>query len=246
LVLAILELNRRYKRSILGIWWSLVTPLITISIYYLIFHGLIEMPNTSKEDYFLFIVSGVLYLGFIVQTTILVADNLSQKAPVILRINAKPKLLSSSIAAASLMNFLVALIPFLIILQVTNNNLGLRILLIVPFLAVLVLFAHSAGLLLSIIYVHFEDGRALIRILISFLPYMTPVFYSTEILPKSIRPFIELNPNTQLLETFRFIIGIGESPSSQELFLITSIIAALITANHLIFNKLWESTMRAI
>jgi ABC-type polysaccharide/polyol phosphate export permease len=246
LVLAILELNKRYKRSILGIWWSLVTPLITIGIYYFVFHGLIKMPNTTHGDYFIFIVSGVLYLSFVTQTTIMVADNLAQKAPVILRINARPKLLSSSIAVASLINFLIALIPFLIILEIFNRNLGTRVFLLFPFLTGLVLFAHSLGLILSIVYVHFEDGRALIRIVVSFLPYVTPVFYSSEILPEGIRPFIELNPNSQLLDTVRSIIGIGELLSFQNTASIAIFVSSLTIANHLIFNKLWESAMRAI
>ena len=244
--LARLEISKRYKKSFLGIWWSLVTPIITIAIYYIIFESVLRSPNSSKLEYFTYIVSGVIYITFIVQTLTMVAENLSEKASVLHKINARPNLLGSSVAIASLLNFLISLSLLFTILIASGIGISLFTLLIFPFAVYLMLIMLSFGLLFSIVYVYFEDAKALVRIAIGFIPYLTPVFYRTSDLPASVGELINVLPTTQLLIVFRFLLRINtDSPTSFSILTLL-ILAAIIPINFLIFDRLWKRAIKLI
>ncbi len=238
LILARLELHQRYKRSVLGIWWSLVTPLTTVMVYFLVFRELIRIDYLSDSEYIIYLISGVILVQFTVQTVTLIAESFANKVGLIKRIRIQPLLLANGVLFASIFNFFVSLFPLAIML-VLQGSLSLRAFLLLPLLPLISYFLLAIGLLCGVLYTLFDDSKAIIRILISFLPFFTPIFYTLDQVPSHFRIIVENSPVTYFLTLFRWCIGFPEAISIQYFsYLIFVVLFIFVVFSFL--NKIWK------
>jgi len=239
-----MDLAQRYKRSWLGIWWSMLNPLSTVTIYYLLFVQLIKNQNFSDGQYLSYLITGVVFMSFSIQSITLIAENFVVSTNLIKKIKVNPHLLAGGVLSSSFFNFLISCVP-LILLITYQEKLGYRILALVPLLVLLILFLYSTGLCLAVLYTLFDDSRAIARIIISFLPFFTPVFYTLDQIPSNYRSLVELSPFTSFLILFRWIFGFSEKFDLM-LFCRFSGILIFSVSSLMLFQKSWPKVVRLL
>jgi homopolymeric O-antigen transport system permease protein len=218
-------LKSRYKRSVLGVAWTLLNPLVTMGV------TTIAFARVFKSDvmvYPVYVLSGVLLWGFFSQSTAQAMHGLVYVGTGLLKRVSLPRaIFPVAMVGTGTINLLLGMVPLAII----SFALGLRpsaALLFLPVaLALTVAFVLGTSLLLSALAVRFTDVLEIFQAGVTAMFYVTPVLYPESVIPERWRWLLTLNPMTHLLETFRRPIYLGELPPARTLALATA--AALLS-----------------
>jgi lipopolysaccharide transport system permease protein len=191
------DFKLRYNSSILGFLWSFIKPLLMLTILYIVFSLLIKI---KIENYALFLLLGIILWNFFYESTTISMNNMLAKRNLIKNVYFKRKVLVIS----SCLNALIALIFNLIIFLIIASVVKVRISLIpigVLISMVLVLFIISLGIsyILSSFYVKYRDLTHIWDVFLQLGFFITPIAYSTSIIPQRYLFSYMLNPLARIL-----------------------------------------------
>lgn len=197
----------RYKRSLLGVWWTLLNPLLTMTVMWLVFSHLFRFDvGVSGVPYVVYVLSGVLLVLFFQQGVEMVAGSIVVNSPILSKVYVPAEVFSVSAGIAAAVAFVMGIIPLLLF----QIGLGVGIpwtIVLVPLPAVALLFlVVGAGLIVASVAVRFNDMLDFNRVLLMLIGYLTPSFYPIAIVPSAVRPLFEINPVYQDLNLFRNLI----------------------------------------
>ena len=196
-------------RSALGVVWSRRNPLRSMVVMAIVFSSIVRF---SVEYYPVYILSGLLIWNLFSTTTSGAMADMLFNGTLITRIYVPKSIFSVASVGAGLVNFLLSLIPLLLI----AIALGLPFtpaLLVTPFAILIVaVFSLGVSLLLSTITVFFADMLPVYQVLLTIWFYGTPVFYPIEIIPAELLWLLKLNPMYYMLELFRQPLLTGDVP----------------------------------
>jgi ABC-type polysaccharide/polyol phosphate export permease len=201
------DLTVRYKRSVIGIWWSLLNPIFTTSVLFYVFNTVFRSRMPDGTSFLPYLLSGVLLMTFFSQGLNMAADSIAGGAGILTKVYVRPEVFAVSATISSAINFCFGLVPLTIVLLITGKHPGLKAPLVLAVILCMILLTTGLGLLLAIAYINFDDSRSLIAVLLLMLQYMTPVFYPISALGPHTLAVIKLNPLTSYLQVFRNIYG---------------------------------------
>lgn len=206
--------NTKYRQSILGVLWSFLNPLLTMLVQYLVFSTLFR----SAIDHFpVYLISGIIVFSFFTECVTLGMDAIVMNASLITKV-AIPKLIFPfSRALSSLINFLISLLPLLLLMLLTGVRVSPALLLLPLMIALLFLFALGVTLVMATLDVFFRDTRFLWSVISLLWTYATPIFYPDTIWPEGLRGIFHLNPMYQLIDFLRQIVIAGIPPTPERL-----------------------------
>lgn len=206
--------NTKYRQSILGVLWSFLNPLLTMLVQYLVFSTLFR----SAIDHFpVYLISGIIVFSFFTECVTLGMDAIVMNASLITKV-AIPKLIFPfSRALSSLINFLISLLPLLLLMLLTGVRVSPALLLLPLMIALLFLFALGVTLVMATLNVFFRDTRFLWSVISLLWTYATPIFYPDTIWPEGLRGIFHLNPMYQLIDFLRQIVIAGIPPTPERL-----------------------------
>lgn len=205
------DLTVRYKRSVLGIWWTLLNPLLTSAIMYVVFSNLFRFNTDSTVPFSVYLLSGILLVNFFGQGLNNVGVSLVSSAGVLSKVYAPPEVFAAAAAAAAAVNFTISLIPLLLVQIVTGTGIPWTALLVpVPVLALLLLVA-GVGLLVATAAIRFPDTLDLTAVAVLLISYLTPTFYPLSIVPDRFLTIIYVNPLYSYLTVFRSLVYGGDA-----------------------------------
>tara|TARA_B100000780_G_scaffold276015_1_gene243801 strand:+ start:2598 stop:3371 length:774 start_codon:yes stop_codon:yes gene_type:complete len=207
--LALKSLKVRYKNSILGFMWSLITPLMYLGIFTFVFSNV--FPDI--ENYPLYALTGLIFWNFFSSSTQQLSMSIVEGSGVLKSINIPPVSYPVGFLVAQLINLLLTFIPFAILMVVFGFKPSLALLLFPVALVLLVMFTLGAGLLISSLNVYFRDVGLLWQAITPALFYATPVAYSTRLIPEQFAWLLNFNPMYHYINFFRDILYYGEFPS---------------------------------
>src|SRR5215471_1113335 len=203
------EMKLRYKRSVLGIAWSLLTPLAQLAVFYLIWNVLLPL---NIPNYLSFLFSGMLAYGWfqtsLYQATAAVVEN----RELIKRPGFPIAVLPAVTVASHLIHFLLALPILLFILVVDGNRLTGAILALPWVIALQFVLTLSVAYFTATFQVTFRDTQHLVGVLLNLFFFLTPVFYDVKAIPPQYQTFYRLNPMVHILEGYRSIFLLGALP----------------------------------
>ena len=209
------ELLARYKGSALGIVWALLTPVVMIAIFTFIFAGIFGArfgASQSHWDYALYLFCGLLPWTMFQETLQQSASTIVAHANLVKRVVFPLETLPVAQAFSSLGNQLFATIALLIATLVIQQHLHLTALwfpvLVIPQL----LFTLGAAWLIASLGVFLRDIAQGITLLLMAWMYLTPIIYPESIVPARFRVYINLNPFTSLVRSYRRIFLEGAAP----------------------------------
>ena len=228
------DMKLLYKRSALGIAWTLINPLLQLAVFSFVFRSVIPI-NIPQFSSFAF--SGLLIWTWS-QTALFQATGLitSNKA-LIRQPNFPTAILPVVTTMTGLIHFLLAL-PVLIIFLAVDGVQPSSVLFVLPLLMV-IQFVLTVGLAypLAALNVTFRDTQHTLGVLLQMLFYLTPIFYDLSSVPKEFQPFYQLNPMVPLIEAYRAILLKGTPPDWQALLIVSLIVAVILPIGLAIFRR---------
>ncbi len=207
--LIIRNIKTRYKRSFLGVAWTMVNPLLTMLVMTIVFSQLFafELPR-----YPIYILSGLLLWNFFAETTVSAIRNLVWSSRLIKRIRIPSSIFAVAAVGTGLVNLIIALLPLSLIILITKSHLGIALLFLPVSIVLASIFALGVGLAISAQAVFFTDVVDMYQILLLAWMYLTPIFYPQEIIAEKFQWIVFINPMYYLLECFRSPIYYNQFP----------------------------------
>jgi len=239
-LLTVRDLTLRYKRSVLGVWWTLLNPLLTAAVMWLVFS---QIFNRVSEDvpFIIYLLSGILLIStFFAQGVLAAGSSLLSGGNILSKIRVPGEVFAFTAGLAAMVNFLIGLIPLLIIMVLTGTPIPWTVLLVpIPTFAMLCLVT-GAGMLLAAAAVHFYDVLDFTRVLLQLSIWLVPTFYPLEMIPEKLQFIIKINPLFSYLEVFRGFVYRGEfAPTWNFVYMIGSALFFL-TVGVWVFSKSWR------
>ena len=229
------EIRGKYKGSFLGVLWSFLNPLLMVLVYALVFPYIMR---TNVDNYLVYLITGVIPWNFFTTCITTGCNCVWINGGIIKKVYFPREILPISVVAAGLINFLISCV--IILLFVLFGGIGFSIqLLWLPLIAI-IQSALSLGLLfiLSAINVYVRDIEYLVGFLLNLLFYATPILYTADMFPESIRWVLYLNPMTTIIESYRNIFYYQQCPALNPLMIVFMVSFIILIIGYLIFKKL--------
>jgi ABC-2 type transport system permease protein len=197
----------RYKRSFLGLLWTLLNPLLTSLVLWFVFITIFSAKLPDGTQFAPYLLAGVLLITFFTQGLNQAADSIAQGSGILMKIYVPPQVFAFAGAVSNAVNFCFGLFALAFISLITGDGISLLAPLTVVVILCMLMYLTGLGLLVSIAYVRYDDTRSIFAILISFMMYLSPVFYPKEILSGTMLNVVNANPLTSCLDVFRFVFS---------------------------------------
>jgi ABC-type polysaccharide/polyol phosphate export permease len=227
------DIVARYKRSLLGIAWTMLQPLGMMLVLTLVFSQLFS----QIDGYAAYVLGGLMPWIFFSQTTSAAIQQSVWGGALTRRIYVPYTAFPAASIGTGLVNFVLSLVPLIAMTLIVGRPIRLTILFL-PFpILLLSAFALGVGLLLSGIAVRFPDVAEMYQIILQAWMYLTPIMYPSDILPEAIRKYLlVLNPMYYLILLFRVPIYDGVLPSPALILISTVIALATLLAGWIYFS----------
>jgi ABC-2 type transport system permease protein len=221
----------RYKRSVLGIAWTMLAPLGTTLILSFVFSRVFG----GGRSYAVYVLSGMLCWTFFAQATSDSMNNLIWGGGLLKRIYIPRTVFAVSAILTGLINVGFSLAPLLIVMLITGTPIRWTMLTLPVPALFLAMFALGVGLLLSTFALYFADVTEMYSILLTAWMYLSPVIYTEEMLPQEYLWVVKLNPMYYLIKLFRSPIYDGVIPPFTDFLLAGGISLIVLVAGWFLF-----------
>jgi ABC-type polysaccharide/polyol phosphate export permease len=207
--LVVRDIKVRYKRSVLGVTWTMLAPLLNMITLTIVFSALMKTAITNYPVYFM---TGILFWNFFSQSTSAAALQTQDANEIAKRTFVPRSVFVAAAIGVALVNLVLSLVPLLLILAVTRFPLHVTWLFLPVSILIGALFTAGVGLLLFTLASRFSDVREMYLVFIQVWFFLTPIVYHISIVPTRYRLPIWLNPMYYLIQTFRKPIYDGTLP----------------------------------
>lgn len=201
----------RYKRSVLGIAWTMLQPLGMMVIMSLVFSQLFK----RIEGYPVYLLSALLAWNFFSQATNATIHEMIWGGPLLNKIYMPPTSFAVSAIGTGLVNFALSIIPLMLIMFFVHIPMRWSLLLLPVSMILLASFALGVGLLISTFAIYFPDVSEMYEIVLIGWMYLTPIIYPLDIIPERLQAWFKLNPMYHFIQMFRLPVFEGVLPSLQ-------------------------------
>jgi len=234
------DVKVRYQQAVLGIAWTVIQPLITMVIFSLIFGKLAKLPSDGLP-YPVFTYAGLLPWQLFSGAVLRAGTSLVGNANLLTKVYFPRLIIPISAVTSGVVDFLISFLV-LLGLMLFYGIIPKWEISILPFLVIFALAAaFSVGLWLSALNVRYRDVQHIVPFLVQVWMFVSPVAYSTELVPKGIwRIIYALNPMAGVIQGFRWVLLGSRSPDST-IFVSVVIVAILIAAGLYYFRRMEKS-----
>lgn len=208
--LVIRDIKVKYKRSILGLLWTLLNPLFTMVVLSIVFSNIFK---NDIENFPVYLIIGQVMFTFFSESTNMAMESIIGNAQLIKKVYIPKYIFPISKVLSTFVNLLFALIAVMIVVIVMNIKLTIAALFSPLALIYILIFSTGVGLILASINVYFRDMRHLYGVVLTAWMYLTPIFYPMNIIPKDYIGIVQANPLVYMIEYFRECILYGNIPS---------------------------------
>ncbi len=203
------DFKKKYKRTVLGVAWSILAPLLNVLVLMLVF---VNVFGRTQEHFIIYIFSGTLIMSFYTETTNGCMRALMANASIFSKINVPKYLFLMSKALQAFINFLLTMIIFIVFCIFDGIPFGFHMLTLIYPMVMMFIFSFGVGMILSALFVFFRDIEYLYGIFLTLLNYVSAIFYPTSILGDFER-VLYVNPVYSYISYFRVVVINGVVPS---------------------------------
>jgi len=229
------DILTRYKRSVLGIAWTMLTPLGTMLVLTLVFS---KAFGITEKGYAAYVLSGLMAWTFFAQTSYAATVNLVWGGSLLNRIYVPRTVFAISAVGTGLVNLTLSLIPLVIVVFFTGLPITLYMLFLPVPMLFLAMFSLGIGLILSATAIYFADVTEMYQVILTAWLYLSPIIWVESFLPDGYMPIIvRLNPMYHLINLFRAPIYLNQLPSLNEIVISGSISAITLLVGWLFFSS---------
>ncbi len=221
------DFKTKYKRSVLGVFWSFLNPLLTMIVQYIVFSTLFR---SNIPNFALYLLTGIVCFSFFSEATSMALNSIVGNAPLITKVYVPKYIYPLTRVMSSTINFLLALIPLFAVVLISRAPIRPVLLLLPLGIACLFAVCLGIGMLLASSMVFFRDTQFLWGVATTLWMYATPIFYPESILPERLMPLFKCNPLYHIIRFLRIIMmdGVSPEPKAYVLMLIASFVPLLL------------------
>ena len=226
----------KYKRSILGVLWSLLYPILTMAVMALVFSNIFKF-STPGVNYLVYLLTGLVMFNYFNEASNLAMSSVVANFGLINKIYIPKYIFPLSKCLFVGINFLLTLIPLYAIILITGTPLNIYHLLLPYAYICLFIFTLGMGLILSSVSVFLRDMFYIYGIVMTIWMYLTPIMYDINMISVQFQQFFKLNPLYHYINFARRIILYNEAPTpfTFAICAVTSLLTLLIGV--IVFKK---------
>lgn len=206
------DFTKKYKRTILGMAWSILSPLMNLLIMWMVFSNFF---GNNVNHYAIYLFAGQLVFSYFTDATNLGMNSLVGNATIFTKVNVPKYLFLFSQNVSSLINFGLTLLIFFVFAAVDGIFFTWKFLLLVYPILCLIIFNLGVGLILSALFVFFRDMQYLWSIVTQLLNWLSAIFYTIDSFSPSAQNLFLLNPIYLYIRYFRKIVIDNQIPTLQ-------------------------------
>ena len=207
------DILTRYKRSVLGVAWTMLNPLGTMLILTFVFSNFFK---STVPHFPVYILSGLLVWNFFSQGTNAAISGLVWGGSLLKRIYIPSTVFGVSAIGTALVNLVLSLFPLVIVMLIDSAPFYLSLLFLPVAILLLTAFTLGFGLFISSLAVFFPDVAEMYQVLLTAWMYLTPIIYPESLISAKWMPFYTINPMYWMVKMFRLPIFEGRMPTWQE------------------------------
>jgi lipopolysaccharide transport system permease protein len=211
-VLAWRDVSVRYKQTIIGVAWALIRPFLTMIVFTIIFSNVARLPTDGVAPYALLVFAGMLPWTFFSTALSEASNSLISNANLISKVYFPRLIVPTATVVVAFVDFLIS---FLILggMMLWYHFLpGWQIVFLPVFVLIAFLASLGPGLWITALNVKYRDFRYVIPFIVQFGLYVSPVGFSSSVIPADWRLIYSLNPIVGVIDGFRWCLLRGESP----------------------------------
>jgi lipopolysaccharide transport system permease protein len=231
----------RYKQTIIGITWALIRPLLTMLVFTIVFGNLAKLPSEGAP-YPIMVFAGMLPWQFFANALSESSNSLISNSNLISKVYFPRLIIPASAVIVSFVDFMISGIILLGLMAWYNFIPTWRIFTLPFFIAIAFAASMGAGLWLASLNVKYRDFRYIVPFIVQFGLYISPVGFSSTIVPEKWRLLYSLNPIVGVIDGFRWAILGGESKIYFPGFLLSITLVALILGTGIWYFRKTEKT----
>jgi lipopolysaccharide transport system permease protein len=234
------DLKARYIGSFMGLFWSVIHPIVLLVSYTFVFHfifGQKPRPDTGTDSFALFLFCSILPWLFFQDTLQRSSTILIDNANLVTKTLFPCEILPLAVALAGLVNHLIGFVILLGIIFFTIGKVSVFILLIPVYFFLLMLFTLGISWFVSSLNVFVRDISQVLSVILTFWFWFTPIFYSIDRFPPRLLFLVRWNPMAQVVVGYRDCLLRRQMPNLGILAIIAAVSLAVFTAGGLFFRK---------
>jgi len=213
------NLKKRYRGSFLGIYWSLLNPIIMTALYSAVFGTAFAVHyDDSILNYVLAVFTGLIIFNFFSASTTQALVSVVENGSIVNKIRLPLFIFPLSCIGANIFQFLMGALPLLMLVTLVLSKNIINVFAIIFPLVALALVCAGVGFLTGSLYVFFRDLPYFYELLTFLIWISLPVFYPPEIVPDEIKPILIINPLFPIIESIRQISLSGDLPNITLMF----------------------------
>lgn len=231
----------RYKQTAIGIAWALIRPFLTMVVFTVVFGQLAKLPSEGAP-YPILVFSAMLPWQFFSNSLSECSNSLISNANLLSKVYFPRLVVPTSAVVVSFVDFMISGIILLALMAWYNFVPSWRILTLPLFVGVAFAASMGAGLWLASLNVQYRDFRFIVPFIVQFGLYISPVGFSSSIVPEQWRFIYSLNPMVGVIDGFRWAILGGESKLYLPGFILSMALVVLLLVSGIWYFRKMERT----
>ena len=204
------DFKQKYKRTVLGMFWSILSPLMTLLVMKIVFT---EFFGRDMPNYTTYLFSGNLVMAYFKESTKGGMTSLVSNARIFTKVNVPKYMFLLSKNVSALVNFGITLTVYFAFALADNITLGWHTLALLYPILCLLMFNIGIGMILSALYIFFRDTQYLYDVFLTLLTYLSAIFYTVDRFAPPFQKLFLLNPVYCYIKYFRVVMIDGTMPS---------------------------------
>lgn len=200
----------RYKQTVIGVAWSLIRPLLTMVVFTVIFGNIAKLPSNGVP-YPILVFSAMLPWQFFANSLTECSGALIANSSMLTKVYFPRLIMPSSAIIVSFVDFMITFVMLLVLMIWYHFIPSWRIFMLPFFLLLALIPSLGIGLLLSALNVKYRDFRYIVPFIVQFGLYISPVGFSSNVVPQGWRFMYSINPMVGVIDGFRWAILGGDS-----------------------------------
>mgnify|MGYP001320507184 CR=1 FL=1 len=205
------DFKKKYKRTVFGMGWSILSPLFTLLVMRVVFTNFF---GHAIEHYTIYLFSGNLIFAYFREATKGGMISLYENAPIFTKVNVPKYLFLLSKIMSATLNFLLSLCIYFLFVAMDGIPFHIRFITLIYPIVCLTVFIIGVGMILSAMCIFFRDTQYLYDVFLTLLTYVSAIFYSVDSFPAEIQRYFLLNPVYVYIKYFRTVVIDGNLPSA--------------------------------
>ena len=226
LILAWRDISVRYKQTIIGILWAIIRPFLTMVVFTVIFGRIAKLPSDGSAPYALMVFAAMLPWSLFSNALSESSNSLISNANLIGKVYFPRLIIPAATLVTAFIDFLISFVILIAMMVYYKFAPDWNMLLLPLFIILALLASLGPGLWITALNVKYRDFRYIIPFVVQFGLYVSPVGFSSKVVPEQWRLLYNLNPMVGVIDGFRWCILGGNSPIYMPGFMLSLAIIA--------------------